>query len=39
MNPGDVIVQNGVVHRWHNRSGADAYLSAITLGAVRAAES
>lgn len=35
LSPGDVVVQNGVVHKWHNRSGEDAYLGAITIGAVR----
>ena len=33
LKPGDVVVQNGTRHRWHNRGTTIARLLAVTLGA------
>lgn len=36
LEPGDVIVQNGTRHRWHNRTDEPAIAGFVTLGASRA---
>ena len=33
LGPGDVVVQNGTRHRWHNRSDAPATYASIVVGA------
>ena len=33
LKPGDVVVQNGTRHRWHNRGKSIARLLAVTVGA------
>ncbi len=33
LKPGDVVVQSGTRHRWHNRGTTIARLLAVTLGA------
>ena len=33
LGPGDVVVQNGTRHRWHNRGDTVARLLAVTVGA------
>ena len=33
LNAGDVVVQNGTRHRWHNRGETTARLLAVTIGA------
>ncbi len=33
LEPGDVVVQNGTRHRWHNRGNTIARLLAVTVGA------
>ena len=33
LGPGDVVVQNGTRHRWHNRSGAPVTYATIVVGA------
>ena len=33
LNAGDVVVQNGTRHRWHNRGTTTARLLAVTIGA------
>ena len=33
LGPGDVVVQNGTRHRWHNRGATVARLMAVTIGA------
>jgi len=33
LGPGDVVVQNGTRHRWHNRGDAVARLLSVTIGA------
>ena len=33
LAPGDVVVQNGTRHRWHNRGDAVARLLSVTIGA------
>ena len=33
LGPGDVVVQNGTRHRWHNRGTSIARVLAVTLGA------
>lgn len=33
LGPGDVVVQNGTRHRWHNRGTTIARVLAVTLGA------
>jgi hypothetical protein len=38
LEPGDVIVQNGTRHRWHNRTADPAVAGFVTLGAVRASD-
>jgi hypothetical protein len=35
LGPGDVIVQNGTRHKWHNRTTEPAVAGFVTLGAVR----
>ena len=36
MGPGDIIIQNGTRHRWHNRGDERAVMAAILIGAHRA---
>jgi mannose-6-phosphate isomerase-like protein (cupin superfamily) len=36
LKPGDVVVQNGTRHRWHNRGTTVARLLAVTVGAYNA---
>jgi hypothetical protein len=36
MQQGDVVVQHGTVHVWHNRSGKDVLTGWVVLGAERA---
>ncbi len=38
LGPGDVVVQNGTRHRWHNRGDTVARLLVVTVGAVHATE-
>jgi hypothetical protein len=33
LNPGDVVVQNGTRHRWHNRGDTIARMVSVTVGA------
>jgi len=33
LGPGDVVVQNGTRHRWHNRGEVVARLLSVTIGA------
>jgi quercetin dioxygenase-like cupin family protein len=33
LGPGDVVVQNGTRHRWHNRGDTIARMFAVTVGA------
>ena len=33
LHPGDVVVQNGTRHRWHNRGSDDVVLFSVVLGA------
>jgi mannose-6-phosphate isomerase-like protein (cupin superfamily) len=33
LGPGDVVVQNGTRHRWHNRGDTVARLMSVTVGA------
>ncbi len=33
LNPGDLVVQNGTRHRWHNRGKTVARVLAVTIGA------
>jgi mannose-6-phosphate isomerase-like protein (cupin superfamily) len=33
LHPGDVVVQNGTRHRWHNRGGGIARMFSVTIGA------
>jgi len=33
LHPGDVVVQNGTRHRWHNRGSTPAKFAAIVMGA------
>lgn len=33
LKPGDVVVQNGTRHRWHNRGEAVAQVASVTIGA------
>jgi mannose-6-phosphate isomerase-like protein (cupin superfamily) len=33
LRPGDVVVQNGTRHRWHNRGSTVARVLAVTVGA------
>jgi len=37
LSPGDVVVQNGTRHRWHNRGTEPATMAVIILGAHHAA--
>jgi hypothetical protein len=32
LTAGDVVIQHGAAHKWHNRSGKDALIGAITVG-------
>ncbi|CUR58893.1 conserved hypothetical protein [metagenome] len=36
LNPGDLVVQNGTLHAWRNRSSEPALLGCVTFGAARA---
>jgi mannose-6-phosphate isomerase-like protein (cupin superfamily) len=38
LKPGDVVVQNGTRHRWHNRGNIVARLLAVTVGAYQGIE-
>lgn len=38
LGPGDVVVQNGTRHRWHNRGDSVARLLSVTFGAHQARE-
>jgi mannose-6-phosphate isomerase-like protein (cupin superfamily) len=38
LKPGDVVVQNGTRHRWHNRGMTTARLLAVTIGAYQEIE-
>ena len=38
LGPGDVVVQNGTRHRWHNRGDRVARLLAVTIGAYHGIE-
>lgn len=33
LGPGDIVIQNGTRHRWHNRGDTVARLMAVTIGA------
>jgi quercetin dioxygenase-like cupin family protein len=33
LAPGDVVVQNGTVHRWHNRGSTTATIAVVAVGA------
>jgi mannose-6-phosphate isomerase-like protein (cupin superfamily) len=33
LGPGDVVVQNGTRHRWHNRGNTIGRVLAVTIGA------
>jgi hypothetical protein len=37
LSVGDVVIQNGTVHAWRNRSDADAVVAVVLLGANRSA--
>jgi len=39
LGPGDVVVQNGTRHRWHNRGSEPATMAVIVIGAYHAATS
>ena len=38
LKPGDVVVQNGTRHRWHNRGNTVARLVAVSVGAYQGIE-
>ena len=38
LGPGDVVVQNGTRHRWHNRGDSIARVLAVTVGAYQGIE-
>jgi mannose-6-phosphate isomerase-like protein (cupin superfamily) len=38
LGPGDLVVQNGTRHRWHNRGATTARYLAVTVGAYNAIE-
>jgi mannose-6-phosphate isomerase-like protein (cupin superfamily) len=38
LKPGDVVVQNGTRHRWHNRGTTTARVLAVTIGAYQELE-
>ena len=38
LGPGDVVVQNGTRHRWHNRGDMIARVLAINVGAYKGIE-
>jgi mannose-6-phosphate isomerase-like protein (cupin superfamily) len=38
LNAGDLVVQNGTRHRWHNRGPTIARVLAVTIGAVQQVE-
>jgi mannose-6-phosphate isomerase-like protein (cupin superfamily) len=33
LGPGDIVVQNGTMHRWHNRGAATARILSVVVGA------
>jgi hypothetical protein len=33
LGPGDIVVQNGTRHRWHNRGDSIARMLSVTVGA------
>ena len=33
LRPGDVVVQNGTLHRWHNRGSVPAMIAVVAVGA------
>ncbi len=33
LEPGDIVVQNGTLHRWHNRGDSTAVVAGVTMGA------
>ena len=33
LNPGDVVVLNGTLHRWHNRGSTTATIAVVAIGA------
>jgi quercetin dioxygenase-like cupin family protein len=33
LGPGDLVVQNGTMHRWHNRGSTVAQIVSMTIGA------
>jgi mannose-6-phosphate isomerase-like protein (cupin superfamily) len=33
LGPGDIVVQNGTVHRWHNRGSTVAQIASMAIGA------
>jgi len=35
MGPGDIVIQNGTRHRWHNRESEPAVMAAILIGSHR----
>lgn len=37
LGPGDVVVQNGTRHRWHNRGTEPATMVVVVIGAHHAA--
>ncbi|HVW32225.1 MAG TPA: cupin domain-containing protein [Acidimicrobiia bacterium] len=37
LRPGDVVIQNGTRHRWHNHGDAEAVIASVVLGANTAA--
>jgi hypothetical protein len=37
LQQGDVVVQNGTIHTWHNRSGEDALTGWVVIGAEKTA--
>lgn len=38
LGPGDVVVQDGTRHRWHNRGDSIARVLAVTVGAYQEIE-
>lgn len=38
LRPGDVVIQNGTRHRWHNRGTTVARMIAVTVGATNAVQ-
>jgi uncharacterized cupin superfamily protein len=35
LRPGDVLIQNGTPHAWHNRESLPALLGVVSIGGVR----